>query len=217
MRDRHEIDPLNPLPEISAALDTLRQFREMQAADPAKALLEMQAADPAKALREIQAADPAKALREMTAALDPLKEFREMTGRLTRSAILDWTREVASAVSEPSDEILADFEATLNDGSPVEAEPVSQWLTQLPPLALAQRRLFLLALAGLWVLTDVLDPFAGVSQPAHLDKVLAALLAIATFLNELIGESSPSDQWVGRSSCRRLGQAVHAEPGIPSL
>jgi cell envelope opacity-associated protein A len=118
------------------AADPAKALREMQAADPAKALRELQAADPAKAPREMQAADPANALWETTAALDPLKEFREMTGRLTRSAILDWTREVASAVSEPSDEILADFEATLDDGSPVEAEPVSQWLTQLPPLAL---------------------------------------------------------------------------------
>ena len=50
-----------------------------------------------------------------------------------------------------------------------------------------------MALAALWAITDLLDSFATVSEPAHLDKVIVALLAIATFLSEKLGEPPARD------------------------
>lgn len=110
-----------------------------------------------------------------------------MTERLTRSAIMSWSRGAETAVGAPLGDILTDFETALQDDSAAEVEPISRWLRQLPPLA--QRRLFLLALAALWAITDAVDSFAEVSPPAHLDEVVIALLAIVSFLNEKIGEA----------------------------
>jgi hypothetical protein len=67
---------------------------------------------------------------------------------------------------------------------------VSQWLETLPELA--QRRLFLLALAALWAVTDWANSFAQVTPPVHLNKLIIALLAVATFLNEKLGDP-PND------------------------
>ncbi len=144
--------------------------------------------DPLKQHREMMAAlDPLKQHREMMAALDPLKHYRNMTERLTRSAVRSWTRAAGTAVGDPLDDILTEFETSLRDDSAAEAEPLSGWLGQRP--ILAQRRLFLLAVAALWAITDSVDSFAEVSLPAHLDKVILALLAIAIYLNEKIGET----------------------------
>jgi hypothetical protein len=164
----YQVDPFKQYLKITAALDPLKSYREMTAA-----------------------LDPLKSCREMTAALDPLKQYREMTDRLTRGAILSSTRGVKTAVSEPFDEILTSFEAILEEDASALEEPVSRWLTQLPPLA--QRRLCLLALAALWAITDALDSFAVVNPPIHLDKVVAALLAIAACLNEQLGEPPTGD------------------------
>jgi hypothetical protein len=134
--------------------------------------------------------DPFKDIREMTAALDVFKAYRELTDRLTRSAVLSVTHRVAAASGSVED-ILTDVNADLEDGSSLDVEPLSQWLALFPPLA--QRRLFLLALTALWAIDDAVDSFAGLSQPDHLDKVIVALLAIATFLSESLGEPPPSD------------------------
>ncbi len=187
------LDAFKDIQRMSAALDAFKDIQRMSAAlDAFKDIQRTSAA--VDALKKIQRApaalDMIRDIQRMSAALDAFKGYREMAAWLTRGAVQGWARDVRPAVHEPLDEILEDFDAALADDSSTAEAPIAPWLSELPPLA--QRRLFLLALAALWAISDALDSFAGVTPPAHLDKLVVALLAIATLLNEWIGEP-PSD------------------------
>ena len=162
------VDPFKDIRAGFAAMDPMKSYREAFAV-----------MDPMKSYREAFAVmDPMKSYREALSSLDTLRGFRELTGDLDRGTVADWSRELSSTAGEPLREVLTDLEATLEGDEPAIGEPLSGWLEKLP--SLAQRRLFLLALAALWALADACDSFAHLDPPAHLDKVIIALLAIAT-------------------------------------
>ena len=162
----HQHDPSEHFRELAAAFDTSKQMRELAAAF-----------------------DTSKQMWELGAAFDTSKQMRELGAQLTRTAILGWTREVAG-VATGAVNALTDLEAVLQEDPSAQEDPISPWLTDLPQLA--QRRLFLLVLAALWAVLDVVNSFAGVTPPAHLDKLIIGLLAIATVLNETIGDPPSS-------------------------
>jgi hypothetical protein len=189
----YELDPFKDVREMNRALDPFKEIRAMTAAlDPFKDIREMNRR--LDAFREIRGMaeipDPFKDIREMTAALRPFRAYRELTDRLTVSAVLSVSQTAAAASGSLAD-ILAGVNASVEAETSEEEEPLSEWLALLPTLA--QRRLLLLALGALWAITDALDSMAGVAQPAHLDKVIIALLAIATFLSEAVGEPPTRD------------------------
>jgi hypothetical protein len=135
--------------------------------------------DPFKEIRNfnegIAVRDPFKDIRkfnEEIASLDLFEGYRELTDQLTPSAVANWAQGLAPAVSSPLDEILRDFETTLEDDSLAEPGPLSGWLRELPPPG--QRRLFLLALTALCLIADAADAFAAVNPLAHMDKVIPA-------------------------------------------
>jgi hypothetical protein len=201
------LDPFRDMRTLTASLDASRAFRELSTGldaskairelstglDASKAIRELSTGlDASKAIRELSTGlDASKAIRELSAVLDPFKDYRKATEWLTRSTIRGWTQVATTAAGEPVDELLTDLDTALERTSPDEDAPVSRGLAELPQLA--QRRLFLLACTALWAVTDAVDAFGGVTQPAHLDKVIIALLAIATFLSEKIGDPPTDD------------------------
>jgi hypothetical protein len=134
--------------------------------------------------------DVSQQMREIAAGIDVSQQMRDIADQLTRTQVLGWTHGVAAAASGPINDALTDLAASLEDGTSLQDEPIPQWLSELPQLA--QRRLCLLALGALWAMTDAINAFAGVTSPAHLDKLILALLAIVTLLNEKIGDPPSS-------------------------
>ena len=183
------LDTTKQMRELAAAFDVSKQMRDMAAAfDVSKQMRDMAAAfDVSKQMREMAAAfDVSKQMRDAAAALDTTKQLRDLAAQLTRTQVLRWTHGVATAASGPIDDALTDLAASLADGTSSQDDGIPGWLFELPQLA--QRRLFLLVLGALWAMTDAFNSFAGVTPPAHLDKLIIALLATVTVLNETIGD-----------------------------
>ena len=85
---------------------------------------------------------------------------------------------------------LTDFENAMQESDPEGTAPaeVPEWLAWLPPVG--QRRLLLLALEALTSIASAVDAETGIEQPAHLDQLVLALLAIAFLLSEWLEQRS---------------------------
>jgi hypothetical protein len=127
-------------------------------------------------------------IKAALAATRPTVDLLDSLG-VSVASLRHLTRAAHEKVGGTDDELLDEFGSILADDDETSTESVIDWLILLSPIS--QRRAMLLGISALWAVVDAVDAVAGVTQPAHIDKVIVALLAVAAFLSEWIELHSP--------------------------